>query len=382
MDSASSSSANNFQFARLQSLRECLNPVKIEDEEVLEEAYQTVDDVFALSALSESRALTSASLTTSPSKWAYGRPSASSTLTSVAAVECSPHQRSMAVSQGDGGSPSSPILTPAAPPCVAASACPPPARDGGNDAAPAAAAVIMLAGNQAQDLWRSVSSLFPAELPLTWRLLPAATSSASETAVQPASTNSSIGPISSAVTSRRSVPGKSQVANKSARSVPSFSRLSIPEISSGLRQGALRGIDIVSVSSSEDEEDTRQNVASDKMKRVCRNSFRGSLPSTSSQGFDEENITRVEQLTKRKPGRPKGSKNKPKRHQAWNAGQNNSLLFTECNVCFEKSDGRRIMTDCGHRFHQDCLANWNSRNFPNRCPVCDTAYNKTIPFYG
>ncbi|KAK3918080.1 putative E3 ubiquitin-protein ligase RHB1A, partial [Frankliniella fusca] len=369
MDSASSSSANNFQFARLQSLRECLNPVKIEDEEVLEEAYQTVDDVFALSALSESRALTSASLTTSPSKWAYGRPSASSTLTSVAAVECSPHQRSMAVSQGDGGSPSSPILTPAAPPCVAASACPPPARDGGNDAAPAAAAVIMLAGNQAQDLWRSVSSLFPAELPLTWRLLPAATSSASETAVQPASTNSSIGPISSAVTSRRSVPGKSQVANKSARSehvdMAPFDTHLLILTQTGLRQGALRGTDIVSVSSSEDEEDTRQNVASDKMKRVCRNSFRGSLPSTSSQGFDEENITRVEQLTKRKPGQPKGS-----------------LLFTECNVCFEKSDGRRIMTDCGHRFHQDCLANWNSRNFPNRCPVCDTAYNKTIPFYG
>ncbi|WP_422133386.1 RING finger domain-containing protein [Endozoicomonas sp. ALD040] len=44
-----------------------------------------------------------------------------------------------------------------------------------------------------------------------------------------------------------------------------------------------------------------------------------------------------------------------------------------CPVCLESFAGRevRVLEDCRHMFHEDCLARWLSDN--NICPMCRTS---------
>ncbi|KAE8742010.1 hypothetical protein FOCC_FOCC012451 [Frankliniella occidentalis] len=137
----------------------------------------------------------------------------------------------------------------------------------------------------------------------------------------------------------------------------------------------------ISISSSEDEEDRRQ-AARRKRQRLLVN-WRESLPSTSSQGYGDENLSPARgPARKRKagPGRPKGSKNKVKptsKTQNKTASSNGSG-FNSCNICKEKKEGPFCMTDCGHFYHNDCLDSSAS----NLCSVCGPAFQKTIPFFG
>ncbi|WP_448216697.1 RING finger domain-containing protein [Endozoicomonas sp. 2B-B] len=44
-----------------------------------------------------------------------------------------------------------------------------------------------------------------------------------------------------------------------------------------------------------------------------------------------------------------------------------------CPVCLESFDGRevRVLEDCHHMFHKDCVARWLSAN--SICPLCRTS---------
>jgi hypothetical protein len=42
----------------------------------------------------------------------------------------------------------------------------------------------------------------------------------------------------------------------------------------------------------------------------------------------------------------------------------------ECAICYEPftKQGKFVELDCGHIFHEDCLAGWTARE--QKCPMC------------
>ncbi|KAK3932364.1 putative RING finger protein C4G3.12c, partial [Frankliniella fusca] len=130
-----------------------------------------------------------------------------------------------------------------------------------------------------------------------------------------------------------------------------------------------------------DSETQGRNPKRFKSKPPPKCNWRESLPSTSSAGFGTQSNPAP---CKKRPGRPKGSKNKSKA-QVSCSSESSSLV---CHICREGHGGGAFcLTDCGHLFHKRCLDRWiltsnQKYRTEKTCPYCGGKFGNTVPFFG
>lgn len=51
----------------------------------------------------------------------------------------------------------------------------------------------------------------------------------------------------------------------------------------------------------------------------------------------------------------------------------------DCPVCLEKLDNNTVTTECGHKFHEECIINV-MRKSSNKCPICRKPIDRSNPY--
>lgn len=46
-----------------------------------------------------------------------------------------------------------------------------------------------------------------------------------------------------------------------------------------------------------------------------------------------------------------------------------------CSICLSESPPQRVLLNCGHMFHEDCIKEWMTRARFARCPLCRSGLN-------
>ena len=52
---------------------------------------------------------------------------------------------------------------------------------------------------------------------------------------------------------------------------------------------------------------------------------------------------------------------------------------TSCSICLGESPPERVVLNCGHMFHEDCVKEWMSRARFARCPLCRSGLGNSSP---
>jgi hypothetical protein len=50
-----------------------------------------------------------------------------------------------------------------------------------------------------------------------------------------------------------------------------------------------------------------------------------------------------------------------------------------CKVCLLEIKDNKVVTECGHFFHYDCIFCW--KEFNNKCPICKNSIGKITRFF-